>query len=53
MRTRFFLVWEEVFDNGDQIKDNTIVEAWKNWGAGWRQMLERVTLSPNYKTKCK
>ena len=25
------------------MKDNTIVEIWKNWGTGWRRLLEQVT----------
>ena len=37
-----FQVWEEVYDNGDPIYQDTIVEAWKNFGAGWQEMLRKV-----------
>lgn len=40
----WFSVWQEVFDNGDQIDDDTLVQVWKGWGRGWRPELADVSL---------
>ncbi len=37
------LVWQEVFDNGDKIRPDTIVEVWKDWADGWRTYVSRVS----------
>ena len=36
------LVWQEVFDNGDKILPDTIVEVWKDWADGWRNYVFKV-----------
>ena len=38
-----FAVWQEVFDNGDQINQDTLVQVWKGWGRGWRYELADVS----------
>eukprot|EP00095_Tigriopus_kingsejongensis_P004123 maker-scaffold122_size333723-snap-gene-2.35 protein:Tk04123 transcript:maker-scaffold122_size333723-snap-gene-2.35-mRNA-1 annotation:"beta-hexosaminidase subunit alpha-like" len=37
------VVWQEVFDNGDFISKDTVVQVWKNWGVGWKNRLQAVT----------
>lgn len=46
-----YLVWQEVFDNGVQIADDTVVHVWKseNVPAGWKNELNKVTQA-GYKT---
>ncbi len=39
-----YSVWQEVFDNGDPIYEDTIVDVWKNFGNGWRNELELVNI---------
>ena len=47
----WFSVWQEVFDNGDQINHDTLVQVWKGWGRGWRHELADVSLSYTYFSK--
>ncbi len=35
-------MWQEVFDNGDPLYSDSIVQVWKAWGAGWRSTLRDV-----------
>lgn len=37
------VVWQEVFDNGDNISPETVVQVWKNWGIGWRNRMQAIT----------
>lgn len=37
-----FIVWQEVFDNGVEIDDQTIVHVWEDW-APWQKELFNVT----------
>jgi hexosaminidase len=38
----FCSVWQEVFDNGDEISAATVVHVWKSESGAWRSELERV-----------
>lgn len=38
-----YIVWQEVFDNGDKVKNDTIIEIWKGSEAEWRGSMSRVT----------
>lgn len=42
------IVWQEVFDNGDQINHDTLVQVWKGWGRGWRHELADITRRGHY-----
>ena len=35
-------VWQEVFDNEDKIRPDTIVQVWKDWGTLWRDEVRKV-----------
>ncbi len=38
-----FAVWQEIFDNGGSLRQNTIIDVWKSWGKGWEAELSDVT----------
>ena len=35
-------VWQEVFDNKDEVKEDTIVEVWKGGGSAWGRTMSEV-----------
>ena len=35
-------MWQEVFDNEDKIRPDTIVQVWKDWGTLWRDEVRKV-----------
>jgi hypothetical protein len=35
-------VWQEVFDNGDKIRPDTIIQVWKDFGTRWRPEVAKV-----------
>ncbi len=37
------LVWQEVFDNQDQVKDDTVVHVWKGGDSGWKNTVNKVS----------
>ena len=37
-----YVVWQEVFDNGNKIKDDTIIHVWKG-GSSWGKEMKNVT----------
>ncbi|XP_040563459.1 beta-hexosaminidase subunit beta isoform X1 [Lepeophtheirus salmonis] len=37
------MVWEEVFTSGYLDRVHTIVNAWKDWGPGWKRLLSDAT----------
>ena len=38
----FIAVWQEVFDNGDDVKNDTVVEVWKGGKDGWMNTVRAV-----------
>ena len=40
-----YIVWQEVFDNKDKVKEDTIVEVWKGGGTNWQRTMAAVTKS--------
>ena len=39
----FIAVWQEVFDNGDDVKNDTVVEVWKGGKDGWMNTVRAVS----------
>jgi len=40
-----YIVWQEVFDNKDKVKEDTIVEVWKGGANAWGKTMSEVTKS--------
>ena len=43
----FYVVWQEIFDIGANLKPKTIVEVWKGWElGGWQEEVKKVSTVP-------